>query len=172
MRWKKVEIKKGDIVGRISYGKDILFYVDRIIKAKDSKKAYAILKGVHYRIEADSEISDLEKIEKEKIYTEKRGIESQMKNRLKTASKGLFKKRNIEISNDRKTNAFILHLDGDRKYAQKSERYYNKLGLKVVVKNIPENRQPQLVAGLIRKYNPDILVITRTRWNDKRWNRL
>ena len=29
-------IKKGDIVGRISYGKDILFVVDRIIKKNNT----------------------------------------------------------------------------------------------------------------------------------------
>ena len=28
------KIKKGDIVGRISYGKDIIFYVERIFKLK------------------------------------------------------------------------------------------------------------------------------------------
>ena len=39
----KVEIKKGDIVGRKSYGKDIIFFVDRIIKVKNGK-SYAILK--------------------------------------------------------------------------------------------------------------------------------
>ena len=31
-------IKKGDIVGRISYGKDILFTVENIINRKDGKK--------------------------------------------------------------------------------------------------------------------------------------
>lgn len=154
-----MEIKKGDIVGRISYNKDILFYVDRIIKTKNPKKAYAILKGVHYRIEADSLVSDLEKIEKDQIYIEKRGIENKIKKRLKTASKGIFSKRDLPISN-KNTDAFILHLDGDKKYAQKSERYYNKLGLKAVVKNVPENRQPHLIGGLVKKYNPDILVIT------------
>lgn len=48
-----MEIKKGDIVGRISYNKDILFYVERIIRVKTGK-AYAILRGVKYRIEADA----------------------------------------------------------------------------------------------------------------------
>ena len=48
-----MRIKKGDIVGRISYGKDILFYVDRIIKSTNGN-FYAILKGVKYRIEADA----------------------------------------------------------------------------------------------------------------------
>lgn len=32
-----MELKKGDIVGRKSYGKDILFYVDKIIKVKKRK---------------------------------------------------------------------------------------------------------------------------------------
>ena len=59
-----MEIKKGDIVGRKSYGKDIVFFVDRIIKVKNGK-SYAILKGVNYRIEADSPIEDLEKIVQE-----------------------------------------------------------------------------------------------------------
>ncbi len=152
-----MEIRKGDIVGRISYGKDILFYVDRIIKMKKSGKAYAILKGVQYRIEADAPLEDLERIEREQIETEKRGIETKIKKRL---NKGIFiKEKNREINN-KITNALILHLDGDRKYSLKSDRYYKKLGLRAVVKNIPENRQPQVIGSLVRKYNPDIIVIT------------
>ena len=42
------KIKKGDMVGRKSYGKDIIFIVDRIIKTKD--KEIAILKGLTIRI--------------------------------------------------------------------------------------------------------------------------
>ena len=53
-----------------------------------------------------------------------------------------------------------MHLDGDRKYTQKSERYYNKLGLKAIVKNVPEYKQPQVIGNLIRRYKPDIVVIT------------
>lgn len=155
-----MEIRKGDIVGRLSYGKDILFYVDRIIKIKDSEKAYAILKGVHYRIEADAPLEDLEKIEKEQIDTEKRGIETKIKKRISTAGKELFTKE--KKLNGRNTNALILHLDGDKKYSQKSEKYYNKIGIRAIVKNIPENRQPQVIGGLVRKYNPDIVVITRS----------
>ncbi len=158
MKVKNVEIKKGDIVGRISYGKDILFYVDRIIKAKGSDKAYAILKGVKYRIEADAPLDDLEKIEREQIETEKRGIETKIRKRLSMASKEIFTKdRNI---NSNKTNAIILHLDGDKRYTQKSEKYYRKLGLNAIVKNIPENRQPQMIGNLVKKYDPDIVVIT------------
>jgi len=38
-----VKLKKGDVVARISYGKDILFIIDRIIKLKNGE-AYVLLK--------------------------------------------------------------------------------------------------------------------------------
>lgn len=54
----------------------------------------------------------------------------------------------------------ILHLDGDKRYSEKSLRYYNKMGLNAIVKNIPEYRQPSVVYDLLVFYRPDILVIT------------
>ena len=54
----------------------------------------------------------------------------------------------------------ILHLDGDKKYSEKSYYYYKKVGLNAVVKNIPEYKQPKVVYNLLKIYNPDILVIT------------
>ena len=54
----------------------------------------------------------------------------------------------------------ILHLDGDKKYSQKAYMYYKKMGLNSVVKNIPEYKQPEEVYDLLKRYNPDILVIT------------
>ena len=52
------KIKKGDIVARKSHKKDIIFYVERIIKTQ--KEEIAILRGLLERIEADSKIEDLE----------------------------------------------------------------------------------------------------------------
>ena len=54
----------------------------------------------------------------------------------------------------------ILHLDGDKRYSEKSLRYYKKMGLNAIVKNIPEYKQPKLVYDLLKYYTPDILVIT------------
>ena len=34
------------------------------------------------------------------------------------------------------------------------------MGLKAIVKNIAENRQSKVVVPLLRRYNPDILIIT------------
>lgn len=54
----------------------------------------------------------------------------------------------------------ILHIDGDKRYSEKADRYYKKAGLKAIVKNIPERRQPHVIGSLLQKYKPDILVIT------------
>ena len=55
----------------------------------------------------------------------------------------------------------ILHLDGDKRYSEKSTMYYKKMGLNAIVRNIPENKQSKVVYRLLQIYNPDILVITR-----------
>lgn len=68
-----------------------------------------------------------------------------------------------QIPNNNKTLEYtgkILHLDGDKRYSEKTMRYYKKMGLNAVVKNIAESRQPQYVVPLLTKHNPDILVIT------------
>ncbi len=54
----------------------------------------------------------------------------------------------------------ILHLDGDKRYSEKAKLHYKKLGLYAIVKNIPEYKQHLMLNGLLKKYKPDILVIT------------
>ena len=53
-----------------------------------------------------------------------------------------------------------MHLDGDKRYTEKSMRYYKSLGLNAVVKNIPESKQAYVVKMLLDRYEPDVLVIT------------
>ncbi len=160
------KIKKGDIVARISYGKDILFEVQNFIEIKQRKQA--ILKGITVRIEANAPIEDLEKVEKELVVRNLRSLESRLEDRIKkTVSKepkrfNIFNKNIYGEDGIRVKTGVILHLDGDRKYSEKSARYYRSVGLNAVVKNIPENKQAIMVQSLLQKYNPDILVITRT----------
>ncbi len=59
-----------------------------------------------------------------------------------------------------KISGKILHLDGDKKYSEKSYNYYKKVGLNAIVKNIPEYRQPRVIYHLLEVYKPDILVVT------------
>ena len=67
------KIRKGDIVGRISYGKDILFIVNRILECNDRK--IAILKGLTLRIEADAPIEDLVIMDKTRIQNHMRSLD-------------------------------------------------------------------------------------------------
>lgn len=157
------KIKKGDIVARISYGKDILFRVKRIIRLTNGKKI-VLLKGLTERIEASSYLEDLCKVEKEIVENNLRSLEFKLEKRI-TQSKHNNKNHkevfnNTTRSKESDETGKILHLDGDRKYSEKSIRYYKKLGLNAIVKNIPESRQPKVVYRLLEFYKPDILVVT------------
>lgn len=134
-------------VGRKSYGKDIFFIVKNILVLPTKK--IAILVGLTERIEADSEIEDLEKIPKEEVKKYIINFENKIKN------EDVKNKARTKVRTGR-----ILHLDGDKKYSEKSYQYYRRLKLDAIVKNIPEYKQPKVVYGLLKIYNPDILVIT------------
>ena len=155
------KIKKGDIVARKSYEQDIIFYVKRIIKTSD--KEIAILCGLSRRIEADSDVNDLEKINGKRIKNILKAENKQIKERIYKYNKeyqvGIIELKEKRLGQKIVTGK-ILHLDGDRRYSQKSKNYYKKLGLNAIVKNIPEYRQPRLVYQLLKTYNPDILIIT------------
>ena len=159
------DIKKGDIVVRKSYGKDIIFRVINILNKPEEK--IAVLNGVIERIEADSKIADLELVDKQKVKDILRKMDSKIENRIEK-SKQQWEDRNYRIgvvtnqtrAKEKIITGEILHLDGERKYSENSYRYYRKLGLNAIVKYIPEYRQPRVVYQLLESYNPDILVIT------------
>lgn len=164
------KFRKGDLVGRISYNKDVIFEITNIIKTINNKEIY-ILKGITDRIEADSPPEDLELMDKRLVNSKIKGIEKKILNRIEKCIKyeeyNIKKRNNIfTFSNNEKrggTLAYtgkILHLDGDRRYSEKSMKYYKSLGLNAVVKNIPENKQAIMVKKLLDRYTPDILILT------------
>ncbi len=151
------KIKKGDIVGRLSYGKDIYFIVERIIKTRNGD--IAILKGLTVRIQADSDLNDLELIETNQVEKHLRAMEETVEKRIKTREKLLKNNEDVREKTIIHTGR-ILHIDGDKKYSEKSNIYYKKVGLNAIVKNIPERKQPLFVGALVKKYKPEILVVT------------
>lgn len=156
-------VKEGDIVVRKSHGKDIIFVVKRIIKTREEN--IAILKGLIERVEADSNLNDLEFVNNDELKEIVKKLDDKI---IKRVNK--FKKKNLEynigiITKNKRTmdqiiTGKILHLDGDRRYSEKSYQYYKKMGLKAIVKNVPEYKQPKVIYNLLKMYNPDILVIT------------
>lgn len=151
-------VKKGDIVGRKSYGKDILFIVERIIKTKE-KRSFAILKGLTIRIQADAPLEDLELIETKRVEQHLRVLEENFEKRIKKIENSLKGKLPVREKVIIHTGR-ILHIDGDKKYSEKSFIYYKKIGLNAIVKNISERKQPSMIGALVKKYNPEIIVVT------------
>lgn len=174
------KFKKGDIVGRNSYNKDVLFEITNIIKTSNNKKIM-ILKGITERIEADSPEEDLEIVDKRVVQDKIKKLEDKMTNRIEQCLKDpkycICKAKNIFNFIEEKRGSKIiqtgkiLHLDGDKRYSEKSMKYYKSLGLNAIVKNIPENKQAQLVRILLDRYQPDVLILTGHDRDDKKRNR-
>ena len=148
-------IRRGDIVARKSYSRDVIFVVDLVMDNR-----IAILTGITTRLKADSPIEDLELIDKKEITSVYKAIDENIDKKIsnKQIVKNSFLKRSNKIIHMGK----ILHLDGDKRYSEKSSMYYKKMGLKAIVRNITENRQANIVNILLDRYKPDILVVTRT----------
>ena len=142
-----MKIKEGDIVVRYSYNQDIVFYVYEIIKLANKQKI-AILKGINIRVEADAPVEDLKKWDFKRTHDFIRNLENNFYSQINVRSKNLNR------------SGKILHLDGDRRYGEKTLKYYRKMNLNAVVINILESKQPQMIIPLLNKYQPDILVIT------------
>ncbi len=133
-----------------------MFSVKRILKI-DKNKKIAILKGiVDVRIVADAPLEDLEIVSKKEQMQKELDSEKRILNIIEKEKQRADNRRKEIIHTGR-----ILHLDGDKKYSQKSIMYYKKMGLNAIVRNIPEYKQPKVVYRLLTIYNPDIVVITR-----------
>lgn len=148
-------VKKGDFVVRKSHNKDITFIVDIIIN-----NHIAILNGITTRLQADSYLNDLVVLDKKEIKDVYDTINLNIDKKLTKMQ--MSKEKELKRNNSVIYTGRILHLDGDKRYSEKSKMYYNKIGLKAIVKNISESRQASIVEMLINRYNPDILVITRS----------
>ena len=154
------EIKKGDIVARKSHSSDTLFSVENIIRDLNGNKI-AILKGITIRILADAYLDDLVVLDNEKANASLRSLDIKIEDRINNfLKKGKEKFQDKERNFNNIKSGKILHLDGDKIYSEKSARYYKKMGLNAVVRNISEKKQYLMVKDYINKYNPDILVLT------------
>lgn len=130
----------GDYVTRNSYNNDIVF------KIIDIKGEVYCLKGVSVRLYADSYQDDLVKCDDE-------------------MDKDTFRPSIDEYRNLNRNEYFylpgrILHIDGDKEYLEKCMAFYKKNKIKAYGLYMRENDMASQVQGLLKKYNPDILVLT------------
>lgn len=129
----------GDLVTRKSYDNDIVF---KIIGIEENN---FILKGVIVRLFADSPKEDL------KIYKD---------TDIDDFIPEIDGYRSLERDEYFYLPGRILHIDGDREYLDKCMNFYKKNRLKAFGVYSNEDNFVGAIEENLKKYNPDILVIT------------
>ena len=131
----------GDFVTRNSYNNDTVF------KIIDIDSGIAILKGINIRLYADSNISDLKKVD----------INSEIKD------DKIFLDR-FQINLNRNEYFYlpgkVVHIDGDEEYLERCMNFYKEVHVKAIGIKIKEEEISLKIKSILEEYNPDILVIT------------
>ncbi|HOC06602.1 MAG TPA: sporulation peptidase YabG [Bacillota bacterium] len=151
-----MEVAKGDIVVRISHGKDIFFKVEAVDKAR----ATALLRGLEIRLYADAPLSDLVKPgigEIANFRARSMKLQAEIISQIRDESRFVSKKNRRDFVEIPGT---VLHLDGDAEYMETCRKAYNDLRMVNICHYIPEKDQPSKVGSLLKQHNPDILVLT------------
>lgn len=157
----------GDIVARKSYNKDIFFKIVDMVET-ETGQVKARLRGLDVRLLADSPLEDLAKVEDGHLKEYRRKFIECNNNNLKKIFSRRSKVRGFEmmrVEEKSGENFFelpgrVLHIDGNLEYLNLCTAIYEQLGVKSEGVHVPENEQPASVPGLMKKYSPDILVIT------------
>ncbi len=170
-------MKIGDIVARESYSKDIAFKVIEIIDT-DKGRIFK-LKGISIRILADAREDDLVKIgtdteaKTDEIFTKK--VQTSMKKIITNRERKDGYRSSAQFVNiaafdlknsfDNKELFFgkpgrVLHLDGDSEYLENCLKAYKRLGIEIEGFAFPEKDHASVVTDLVKKYRPDIVVLT------------
>lgn len=136
-----MDIRIGDYVTRISHKHDMVF------KVIDTNSDICYLKGVNVRLYADSDITDLVKIEY------KESDDTEIVNRIKDCTE-------LDRDDYFYLPGKILHIDGDREYLSRCLKYYNNVNLMAMGICEDENEMPTKIKEYLEEYNPNILVIT------------
>ncbi|SDN11363.1 sporulation peptidase YabG [Sediminibacillus halophilus] len=154
----------GELVTRNSYHNDILF---RVIHTTED---HVLLHGEDVRLAADADPADLQIVEKRDLerYRKKEKEKEDYSYRLFRQDYQLMKeKREYESTEGYHQDssyfqipARVLHLDGDRLYLKKCIDVYQRIGLQVHGVHLSEKDMPLEIAGLVRKIQPDIIIIT------------
>lgn len=155
-----MKFKIGDFVTRSSYNSDIIF---KIVKIESDDKV--ILRSYKFRLMADAPLDDLIKYKKSSREKLKKNLLMRSYQHLKR------KKRELILNGDsflRKNNKSscqeipgnVLHIDGDRDYFEICMQNYDTLQIEAKGFFIPEKEQPASVSRHLKKYKPDILVLT------------
>jgi spore coat assembly protein len=148
-------MKQGDLVVRKSYGGDVLFKIQELTSQK------ALLKGIEYRLLADSPIYDLSTVQ-----TDSYVIDPAIGLKTTEAMRSISQYRKLREKETSSTYSYfevpgrVLHLDGDPIYLHKSMNLYGQLRVPAEGFYVSESNMPEALKQLLPQKKPDILVIT------------
>jgi len=123
-------MKIGDIVCRKKYNKDIYFEII------DIQKDVYYLRGIEYRLIADSDRDDLEVVDLEKTVAD------------------------VEIPREKSLKGTVLHLDGDKDYLEVCMKKYKEYGITAYGYSFREEEIKDHIIPLLEKHKPNLVVIT------------
>lgn len=151
--------REGDLVVRKSYGEDVLFRIEAL------ERRMAVLKGVEFRLLADSVYSDLVRVDDPDQHrpTEKVRLAAEEHSRTFGFRRELEREKRLappDRSPYFELPGKVLHLDGDANYMAKSMQVYNNLGIPAEGRHVHESMMAEAVYRLLPEVKPDILVIT------------
>ncbi|ACX53185.1 sporulation peptidase YabG [Ammonifex degensii KC4] len=155
------DFRKGDIVARRSYRKDLLFKVVELYQGEDGRE-YALLKGIDYRLVCDAPLEDLVKVGVEEVAAHWRKVFLQ---RAELLQRYLAEGEEPSFFSRLKAEPFplpgrVLHLDGDADYLGLCLATYRQLAVPTYGYAVPEKEQAQALKELFPRHLPDILVLT------------
>lgn len=133
----------GDLVTRNSYDNDLIF---RII---DIESDIYYLKGINVRLYADSSADDLVSYDGELDIEEEAVFQERIKDRT-----------DIERDEYFYLPGKVLHIDGDKEYLNRCLKFYEDMNIASLGVIEKEEDVPSKIYSLLKKYNPNILVIT------------
>ena len=132
----------GDIVTRNSYHNDTFF----VITHMEGNVAY--LKGINLRLYADSDVSDLVKVDGGDVIDDDR------------ITKSITSSFNLDRSEFFYLPGKVLHIDGDEDYLKRCMSFYKKLSIMAYGLCLKEVDIKSEIKDYLIKLNPDIVVIT------------
>lgn len=148
-------LRIGDFVTRKSYGGDIHFKIADIASRSSGRKTY-VLKGMIFRIMADSEEDDLEWRSPEQVQRE---LERSMSTTGIHHMSRSFSPLGI-LQRSRGKSGVILHIDSSADFLEMCQKYYVDAKIKAYGRVIPESEQPGQIRALLASSRADILVVT------------
>ncbi len=148
-------LRIGDFVARKSYGGDIQFKIEDVTSKNNGKRTY-LLKGLVFRIIADSDEDDLEWKDPDQVKRELQsifefgGIHHMSRG---NSPFGIFQQA-------RGKPGTILHIDSSEDFLRMCQKYYADAKIKAYGRVLPESEQPKHIRSLLASTRADVLIVT------------